>query len=320
MLLGVAGLGLVSFAVWRARHRWPLLAAGWAAFVLLLVPAIGLTPSGQQSVANRYAYFPGVAVSFVVGGLFSLPGTQLTRRSLTAVALVALCALSATTRREISWWRDSVTLWTRALAIDPSNDIATFNLAVAFDEAGRRDEAIARYEQTLVLIPDHVPARNALANLRASRGVALVRNGQFNEAASDLRAALAQRPADLTLINSLSFALVQTGQAKEAVEILKQGMKSHADNDDLAHNLARLLATSPDPSVRDGALALRLAMAVRSRTGGRDPRVLDTLAAAYAAAGQSEAARRTSIEAIALASQLGQPELADEIRRHPWSR
>lgn len=320
MLLGVAGLGLVSFAVWRARHRWPLLAAGWAAFVLLLVPAIGLTPSGQQSVANRYAYFPGVAVSFVVGGLFSLPGTQLTRRSLTAVALVALCALSATTRREISWWRDSVTLWTRALAIDPSNDIATFNLAVAFDEAGRRDEAIARYEQTLVLIPDHVPARNALANLRASRGVALVRNGQFNEAASDLRAALAQRPADLTLINSLSFALVQTGQAKEAVEILKQGLKSHADNDDLAHNLARLLATSPDPSVRDGALALRLAMAVRSRTGGRDPRVLDTLAAAYAAAGQSEAARRTSIEAIALASQLGQPELADEIRRHPWSR
>jgi tetratricopeptide (TPR) repeat protein len=321
LFLGAAGLCVVSFAVWRARYRWPVFAAVWVAFILLLVPAIGLTPSGQQSMANRYAYFPAVALSFVAGGLLSQSGsTRLARRSLIVVALAAGCALSAMTMREISWWRNSVTLWSRALAIDGSNDIATFNLAVALEEAGRSDEAIARYQQSLALVPDHMPARNALTALQAKRGLALMKNGQFTEAAADLRAAVAQRPADLTLINALSFALVQAGQSKQAVEILKQGLKSHADNDDLAHNLARLLATSPDPIVRDGDLALRLAMVVRSRTGGRDPRVLDTLAAAYAAAGQPGAARKTSTEAVALANQLGQPELAAEIRTHPWSR
>ena len=321
LLLGAAGLCVVSFAVWRARHRWPVFAAVWVAFILLLVPAIGLTPSGQQSIANRYAYFPAVALSLLVGGaLAALTRTRLMQRSAIAAAIGIACGLGVVTMRETFWWRDSVMLWSRALAIDASNDIATFNLAVALEEAGRNDAAIARYQQTLALIPGHMPARNALTNLQAKRGLALMKNGQFTEASADLRAAVTQRPADLTLINALSFALVQAGQSKQAVEVLKQGLKSHADNDDLAHNLARLLATSPDPSVRDGDLALRLAMAVRSRTGGRDPRVLDTLAAAYAAAGQPDAARKTSTEAVAVASQLGQPELAAEIRTHPWSR
>jgi Flp pilus assembly protein TadD len=318
LLLGGAALCAISLAAWRARGRWPGLAAGWGVFLLLLAPTIGLTPSGQQSVANRYAYFPAVAVSLMVGGLLARFAT--TRRSLLAGAVAVAGLLSVMTVRNTYWWRDSITLWTRALAIDRSNDIATFNLAVALEEVGRRDEAMAAYTETLSLIPDHAPARNALTNLHATRGLEQVKNGQFAAATSDLRAALAQRPADLTLINALSFSLVQTGRSKEAIEILKQGLKSHADNDDLAHNLARLLATAPEPELRDGGLALRLALAVRGRTGGRDPRVLDTLAAAYAAAGQSEAARRTSLEAIALASQLGQPELADDIRGHPWAR
>jgi hypothetical protein len=47
--------------------------------------------------------------------------------------------------------------------------------------------------------------------------------------------------------------------------------------------------------------------------------VLDTLAAAYAAAGQRDAASRTAREAAALARQLGDAALADEIGSHPWS-
>jgi len=101
--------------------------------------------------------------------------------------------------------------------------------------------------------------------------------------------------------------------------VLKEAIARHPDNDELAHNLARILATSTDASVRNGALALRLALAVRERTGGRDPRVLDTLAAAYAGAGQPDAAERTAAEAQTLARQLGDPVLAAEIAAHPWS-
>jgi Flp pilus assembly protein TadD len=68
--------------------------------------------------------------------------------------------------------------------------------------------------------------------------------------------------------------------------------------------------------VRDGALALRLALDVRERTGGRDPRALDTLAAAYAASGRLDMARETWSQAAALAHQLGDIDAADEIAAH----
>jgi len=90
----------------------------------------------------------------------------------------------------------------------------------------------------------------------------------------------------------------------------------HPENVNLAHNLARLLATAPDPRLRDGDLALHLALEVRDRTQGRDPRALDTLAAAYAAAGQPAQARATAKQAEALARTIGDVEAADEIAAH----
>ena len=97
------------------------------------------------------------------------------------------------------------------------------------------------------------------------------------------------------------------------MSLLKQALAAYPEDDELAHNMARVLATSPDASVRDGALALRLAIAVHNRSGARDPRVLDTLAAAYAASGLMPRARTAAAEAIALARELGQRDMADEI-------
>ena len=117
------------------------------------------------------------------------------------------------------------------------------------------------------------------------------------------------------MAKALSFALVQLAQHADAAAVLTEPPPVSKDHE-LAHNLARLLATTPDPAVRDGATALRLASAVRDRTGGRDPRVLDTLAAAYAAEGQFDLARETARQAAALATELGQADEALEIERH----
>ena len=355
LLLGLAGIAALSAAAWRVRHRWPGLAVAWLAFLLLLAPVIGLTPSGQQVIADRYMYIPGVVPSLLAGGIIAAIASSITRLDLRRVSVVAVLALlalpAASTWRQTRWWRDSITLWTRAANLDPQNDIATYNLAIALADAGREEDAAARYEQTLRLVPDHAPARHNLTLIqarqsgrmgdqlasagrfdeavaqysrvleldstdkpaRASRGMALLRAGRFTEAAHDLRSALDARPDDRAIVNALAFALVQIGRSGDAVSVLKRALARHPEDDDLAHNLARVLATSPDLSVRDGTLALRLAIAVRDRWAAPDPRVLDTLAAAYAASGHKQRARTTAAEAVALAMQLGQPDVAAEI-------
>ena len=69
--LGVGGIVLVSAAAWRWRHRAPLLAGAWVAYLLLLAPAMGLVPSGLQATADRYSYMPGVALSVALAAALS---------------------------------------------------------------------------------------------------------------------------------------------------------------------------------------------------------------------------------------------------------
>jgi tetratricopeptide (TPR) repeat protein len=321
LLLGLAGLAVTTAVVWNARRRWPALPLAWIAYLALLAPVMGLTPSGLQATADRYMYLPGVIVSIVAGVAVARVAASSTpaRVAAIALALTVVAILAVATNRQTRWWHDSITLWTRTAELDPRNDVATFNLGLALEEAGRQEEAITRYEQTLHIVPDHTFARQNLARIRAERGMTLARHGGFAEAAAELRAAF-HADADVPdVANVLAFTLVQTGRAAEAVDVLKRAVARHPGDINLTHNLARLLATAPDMAARDGATAVRLALEVRDRTGGRDPRVLDTLAAAYAAVGKMDLARATGIEAAALARQLGDRALAAEIEAHTRS-
>jgi Flp pilus assembly protein TadD len=355
LMLATIAFATISVITWRLRRQWPALGIAWVAYIVLLAPAAGLTPSGLQATADRYMYVPGVIVSILLG--VAAARVRGSTRSLAAAAILTLAvtaALGILTWRQTRWWRDSITLWTRAADLDPRNDVATYNLAIALAAAGREAEAMTRYEQTLRLVPDHTLARRALTGMqaaqaereggrladagrldaanaqytraleldstrlhaRAARGMVLLQLGRTADAAAELRTAHDAGVDDAAVLNGLAFVLMETGRPAEAVTVLKQGVARHPDDVNLAHNLARLLATADDPGVRDGAAALRLALDVRDRTGGRDPRVLDTLAAAYAATGRRDLARETAQQAIVRARELGDSDLANEIARH----
>jgi len=352
LLLGTTGLVAVTAAAWMLRRRWPAFIGTWIAYLALLAPAAGLTPSGLQSTADRYLYLPGIAVAVAAGLLLAALSTTSRRGAVAvAVATVALAASGVQAWRQTHYWRHSVALWTHAADIDPRNDVATYNLAIALAEAGREDEAIARYEQTLALVPDHELARRNLAliraaraeregdrlvaagrrdeaaasytealaldgkrlHARAARGLLAMQRGRFDSAADDLQIAFAGGVRDPAIPNGLAFSLTQTGRSGDAAAVLERAVTEHPDDINLLHNLARLLATADDPRLRDGELALRLAIEVRDRTGGRDPRALDTLAAAYFASGRPDKARETANEAEALARTMGDRDMAQRI-------
>jgi protein O-mannosyl-transferase len=358
LALALAGLAAVSAFAWSMRRRWPIVAIGWTLYLALLAPVAGFTPTGLQATADRYMYVPGVVVAVVAGLAI---GRAATTRGAGAAAIIAATtaavALGVLTWTQAQYWNSSTTLWTRVAALDARNDVATYNLAVALADSGRDDDAIAWYERTLALVPDHDLARRHLAILRATqterradqlatagrageaaaeyaralaldpkrshsraaRGMLMMKRGQFREAAADLELAVDAGVTDEEVHNALAFALLQTGDAGRAVTVLERAVASHPDSVNLKHNLARLLATAADPAVRDGSRAVELALDVCARTGNADPRALDTLAAAYAAAGRFESARAAAIRAEARARELGDGDTAAEIASHARS-
>jgi tetratricopeptide (TPR) repeat protein len=283
--LGLGGIVLASAAAWRWRREMPVVAGAWPAYLLLLVPAMGLVPSGLQATADRYTYMPGVALSVALAAILSRATSRVGRVAgwlgqvgSTAVALVIVATLAALTSRQTAYWRDSTTLWTRAVEIDSRNDVALYNLGAALTDAGRRDEAIARYEEVLAIAPLHQAARRNRDLLKAARledegnslaarrdlagaieryrealkldsrrthahgalGIALTELGRHQQARPHLQAALDQGAADPAIANALAYALVQSGEQQAAIAVLRKARERHPEDRDIVRNLEML--------------------------------------------------------------------------------
>lgn len=355
---GGAALILITIVCLRTRERYPALLAGWLSYLVLLAPAIGLTPSGLQATADRYTYVPGIAIALSAGVLSTAVWQRRTSARLAAPLLVLMTlGFGYGVWRQCHWWRDSIALWSRAVDLNPANDIALYNLGVALAAEGRDDDAITSYEQTLKLVPDHGAARHNLLLLEATRfqrqadtfaaagrlgeaidaydqalardparllalaarGITKLRLERVADATVDLRRAWASGIRDAPTANALAFALVSSGAEREAGSVLRQALAASPTNGEVAANLARLLATADDPAVRDPALALTLATRASAEAGDRDPRLLDTLAAAYAGSGDLARGLEASRRAASIARSSGDSEMADQIEFN-WER
>jgi tetratricopeptide (TPR) repeat protein len=111
----------------------------------------------------------------------------------------------------------------------------------------------------------------------------------------------------------LGSALLQQGRTREAIALYSEAVRLRPDFLTAANNLAWLLATAEAESLRNPYAALRLAQRSARLTQHSDAHVLDTLAAAYAAAGRFEEAVLTAERGVGLARESGDVELEAEI-------
>jgi protein O-mannosyl-transferase len=111
----------------------------------------------------------------------------------------------------------------------------------------------------------------------------------------------------------LGAALLARGREGEAIAHWKEAVRIAPGYLEAANNLAWQLATSSDASLRDPYLAVQLAERARKLAEPGDPAVLDSLAAAYAAAGRFAQAQKLAGRAARLAGTRGETALAAAI-------
>lgn len=164
----LASLVAAAILTVGVRRRWPAVAAASVAYVTLLLPTLGFFATGPQAVADRYSYLPCLGWALVAGGLVAWPwaGTRVVR----IVAAGALALLVLLTAQQIQIWRDSISLWSRAVALEPQNRFARINLGGAYAAAGRAPEAIDQYREVLRVSRDKAPWYEVLGWLYASNG------------------------------------------------------------------------------------------------------------------------------------------------------
>ena len=153
----------------------------------------------------------------------------------------------------------------------------------------RYDEAIKAFSTAIEIIPQDYQAYNY-------RGVAWALKGNYDKALADYNKALEIRPRYAEAYNNRGFARTQNGDLRNALDDYTRALKINPFFVDAYNNKAWVLATCADQRFRDGGQAVRLAQkAVELKP---DVVSLDTLAAAYAAVGNFDAAVDTQKKAI----------------------
>jgi tetratricopeptide (TPR) repeat protein/uncharacterized membrane protein YhaH (DUF805 family) len=415
-VLGSALLILAITALVIAARRWRYLPVGWFWYLGMLIPVIGLVQVGGQAMADRYTYLPLVGVWVMLAwGTADSSRRTLSRRpalrgALIAVAVLYLTGMAILTHRQASFWKDSVTLYTRSLEVTPQNPILHNNLGSVLENRGDTERALVHYRQAVRLDPRSPGAQRNLAGLLTARG-------ELEPAVRHYRTSLALEPGSAETHNGLGNALDSRGDSRSALEQYRQALEIDPDLVEARYNLARvlsnldragealteydivlqvrpdhapalvnsgnlllargllgeaeqrfsrairsdpelaeghnglgvtlirakrpeearlsfaaavrlrpdwltpmtslawLLATAPPGEAGDTLEAIQLAERAADLTARRDPRVLDTLAAAYASAGRYEDALAVAERAAAIADASAAAGLGAQIRR-----
>jgi tetratricopeptide (TPR) repeat protein len=237
---------------------------------------------------------------------------------------------------------EAILHYRKALEVNPGLSAVYNNLGAALAQSGQPGEAVEQFKKYVESSPDSVEGNTNLVR-------ALLQAGRAPEAVSHLEGILRQHPNSASVHNSLGVALVwaqrreeaivhfqraleidpslmearqnlgdalsaSPGRTAEAVAQWREVLRAAPNNVAVLNETALVLASDPDPAVRDGREAVDLAERAARLTGSREPVVLDTLAAAYAEVGRFQEAVETARRALALAESQGRQPLAGEIR------
>src|SRR5262249_32085651 len=196
----------------------------------------------------------------------------------------------------------------KAVAKQPKDPDAQVALANALLQKQRLDDAIAHYQKAVAARPGYFLARFGL-------GRALLEKGQLNAAIDNFRAASSIRPDDADCQTTLGIALDEKGRSAEAIEHYEKALQISPQSVSALNNLAWLLATSSDASLRNGARAIQLARQADHLSQGTNALVLRTLAAGYAETGQFGKAIESGRAAMEVARAQGDKSLAGTLEQ-----
>jgi tetratricopeptide (TPR) repeat protein len=350
LILAITVLLAITVAAILCRHRFPYLFTGWFWYLIMLAPVIGIVQVGEQGHADRYTYLPHVGLFMTV--VWSGAELAMVRQSkprlaaTTAVTVLVIAALTWAAFIQTSYWRNSQTLWTHALAVTVDNDVAHNNLGYLCAERGKTDEAILHFEaagrirsgkrnphydagsafmqmnlgdalarkgqsdEAMIHYEEAIRLQPYYADAYYNRGNVLFAKGRVDDAIADWEKTLQIQPDDADAYTGLGNAFLRKGLLHEAMANYEKALALAPDDSHSRINIAWVLATAPDASIRDGRKAVEFAKKAIELSNTDDPKFLRALAAAYAEAGQFSEAIEVTQRAKAAATSQNNPEIA----------
>jgi len=203
----------------------------------------------------------------------------------------------------------ALTKWRNALDMDPDDARANNGVGVVLGMLGKSDAAIPYLQKATRINGNFLEAYYNLGVLQA-------RANRLNEAVDAWQNTIRIRPKFSQGHENLGYALYLQARFPDSLTQLRLALEEEPNRLFALNLAAGLLATCPDPSIRNGAEALALADRAKQLTGGKNPAVLDTFSEALAENGRFAQAIEVEQEALELAEKHSNPTLETKLKTH----
>jgi tetratricopeptide (TPR) repeat protein len=201
----------------------------------------------------------------------------------------------------------AIDAYDEVLELDPLYTSAYYFRGHMWEEKGDLDNAIEDYTKVIEINPN-------LEKAYLDRATAWGRKGEYDKAIEDLNKALELNPNQSMVYDTRGNAWQMKGEYDKAIDDYVKALELNPNLFVPYNNLAWLLATCSDARYRSGEKAVELAL--KAAELNPDITTMDTLAAAYAEAGNFEKAVSTMKSIIDLLNQQGRTELLEIYNTH----
>jgi tetratricopeptide (TPR) repeat protein len=162
--------------------------------------------------------------------------------------------------------------------VGKTDTVTMIGLAIVETRLGRLDEAERTYRAVIDLEPSVAEWHLDLAGFLASQS-------RYEEAAAAFARALTLDPERIEAYSRLGIILMNLHKPGQAIRCWEEGLTRAPQDVPLRAELAWVLATCAEDSLRDGARALTLARGAVQDSGGKSEKAREALAAALAETG-----------------------------------
>jgi tetratricopeptide (TPR) repeat protein len=345
LILGIT----IAVFVWRRQRPYVMVGWLWYLGTLVPVIGLIPLGAQSMSNRYTYIPMIGVLLLVVWSAGDLSRNWRWRTVILAAIAVSTMGACIFRTRAEIVYWKSSETLWRRATEVTKNNFMAHYCLGLVLSRAnpdvalaelqksvaaypdyadaqrefgarlskrGNYSEAVPHFEKAIQLNPHNSWSYYGL-------GMTFWRLGQAGEAARFLLKAVEVDPGNAPYKDDLEDILFYSDHQAEAISNLLMAVRSDpasfghfldalqsdTNHVGLINNLALCFATHPDPKLRNGNYAVRLATRSCEMTGFQTNYFVVALATAYAEDSQFDMAISNAQLACSLTSAASQPEL-----------
>lgn len=227
----------ITWCIARFGVRCKWLPVGWFWFIGVLVPVLGFVQVGGVGMADRCTYLamPGIYMAVARGLGEARKQFRLPRVAVGISCSAMIFALAMQASIHVGYWKDSQTLFRRALDVTELNWMAHAVLGRLAQAEGRYQEAELHYREALRIVPNLPEVNNNLGEVLDSMG-------RSAEAVTCIQEEIKRNPGFAVAHYNLAVLLGKAGRREEAIAEYREALRLAPGYPEANNNLGVLLS------------------------------------------------------------------------------